>query len=114
MDSRDRGGLIDGFEVDYDQLAADAPDLFAASDALSDAVSAGLAAQEMSENAFGLLCVAMVPPSQMVQRIAVTALKAESAAFEAAAMNLRNTAIDYETADATSAKCHRELLGRAR
>lgn len=103
---------MDGFEVDYARLAGEVGDLFAASDGLAEAVSAGIAAQQMSENAFGLLCIGMVPPSQMVQSIAVTALQAEAAAFEAAAENLRNTAIDYESADAASARRHLEALGR--
>lgn len=105
---------MDGFEVDYEKLAADAPDLFAASDGLDDAVSAGLAAQEMSERAFGLLCIGMVPPAQIVQHAAVAALKAEAAAFAAAAMNLRNTAADYAETDAASARRHGELLRRIR
>jgi len=105
---------MDEVEVDYGKLAGEAAHVFTAADALGEAVDAGIAAQEMSQNAFGILCVAMVPPSQLIQSVAVTALKAEAAAYEAAAMNLRNTAIDYEMADTASANGHRELLRRIR
>ncbi|MBW8763951.1 MAG: hypothetical protein JF592_15440 [Microbacterium sp.] len=105
---------MEGFEVDYERLAAEVSDLFVASDGLAEAVDGGIAAQQMSENAFGLLCIAMVPPSQLVQSIAVSALKAEAAAFEAAAMNLRNTAIDYETADMESVLRHRAIMMKVR
>lgn len=105
---------MDEVEVDYDRLAAEVTNVFAVSDALGEAVGAGLAAQEMSENAFGVLCLMMVPPSQLVQHAAVAALTAEAAAYEAAAMNLRNTAIDYETTDTKSATAHLELARRIR
>jgi hypothetical protein len=105
---------MDEVEVDYERLAAEVSNVFAASDALGEAVDAGLAAQEMSQNAFGMLCVMMVPPSQLVQHVAVSALKAEAAAYEAAAMNLRNTAADYETTDMISAMAHLALARRIR
>lgn len=100
---------MDEVEVDYDTLGAEAADLFAVSDALGEALAAGLAAQKMSENAFGALCIMMVPPSQLVQTSAVAALNAEASAYEAAAMNLRNSATDYETTDTASATAYLEL-----
>lgn len=105
---------MDGFEVDYGRLAEDVSDLFAVSDGINEAVGAGLAAQEMSERAFGLLCMGMVPPAQLVQHAAIAALKAEAAAFEAAAMNLRNTAIDYEATDMASMINHNTIMMKVR
>lgn len=99
-------------EVDYYRLSGQAGELFTIADALDQAVSAGLAAQEMSQQAFGLLCIGMVPPAQLVQTAAVAALKAEAAAYEAAAMNLRNGAADYEATDTKSAMAYRNLMGR--
>ncbi|MBT0994539.1 hypothetical protein KIN34_09600 [Cellulomonas sp. DKR-3] len=103
---------MDEFTVDLARLAAEVGDVFAVAGEVDAAVSAGLAAQTMSQTAFGLLCVAMVPPSQTVQTAAVTALRAEAAAYEAVAMNLRNAVTDYEIADTASAARHRALRGR--
>lgn len=106
--------MTDGFELDPGRLTAEVSDLFGVSDQLDGAVSAGLAAQEMSERAFGLLCVAMVPPSVTAQSAAVAALRAEAAAYEAVAMNLRNALTDYETVDSAAAARFREIQGRLR
>lgn len=103
---------MNGFEVDLDRLDAEVSNAFAVADAIDAGVDAGLAAQKMSEDAFGLLCLAMVPPSQVVQGAAVAALKAEARAYEALAMNLRNAATDYATADAAAASKLRVILGR--
>lgn len=103
---------MDEFSVDPVRLAAEVGNVFAVSDELDGAVSAGLAAQGMSQTAFGLLCIAMVPPSQTVQTAAVAALRAEAGAYEAVALNLRRTVADYEAADAASAARNRGLLGR--
>ena len=103
---------MDSFTVDPVRLADEVGEVFAVSDELDGAVSAGLAAQSMSQRAFGLLCVGMVPPSQTVQSAAVAALQAEAAAYEAVAMNLRNAVTDYEAADASSRAKLRALQGR--
>lgn len=102
----------DQVEVDYDKLAGEVTEVLAASDALDEAVSAGLAAQRMTNDAFGLLCVMMVPPAQLVQTIGSAALAAEAKAYEAAATNLKNTAADYESTDTASAMAYRAILGR--
>jgi len=103
---------MQGFEVDYDALAAEVAEVLAAGDELKGAVDAGLAAQEMSQNAFGLLCMMMVPPVQGAQAAAVAALTAEAAAFDAAGENLRNTAADYEMTDLASAVRYRAMRGK--
>ncbi len=103
---------MNGFEVDHERLATEVTNAFSIADALDAAVDAGLAAQRMSEDAFGVLCVGMVPPSQIVQTSGVAALKAEARAYEALALNLRNTVADYEAADAAAAARQHNFLRR--
>lgn len=97
--------------VDVDQLRTGGIEVDTAAQGVRDAANAGGSAQRMSDDAFGLLCLSMVPPAQIAQTSGVVAINAIAAAIEKTATAVSDSASDYDTSDSTNATSMRRIEG---
>lgn len=97
--------------VDIDQLHTGAGEVGEVARGVRGAADAGSSAQRMSDDAFGLLCLGMVPPSQIAQTSAVIAINAIAGSIEETATAVSESASDYDTSDSTRATSMKQLEG---
>lgn len=101
---------MNDFEVDVDALTAGASAVREAAAGLDEAAQAGSSAQQMSERAFGLLCVMMVPPSNLAQTAAGVALRAIAGAVSATAESTAAAADQYHETDLGASRVYTRLM----
>ncbi|WP_261166469.1 type VII secretion target [Microbacterium sp. Marseille-Q6965] len=98
------------FEADIEGIRQGAAAVRGAASGLDDAAQAGASAQKMSERAFGLLCVMMVPPSNLAQTAAGGALRALASAVSATAESATAAADQYDEVDLGSSRVYTRLM----